>query len=196
MILKRNVQRSFHHRHLMHLLFMKTPFFDDSTAPFYECFRYGRFPDVPAAAAETCEAHNDVGCITISLASTLGKGLEVYDMVDGVWLDAEAPMMTNNNNNNNNTLRMIVFFGDFMEYMTRGKVMCTPHRVVVPPPSFSSSFSDDDDDDEARYSTIYEVIPHPNAVVPIVTTSTATTTTTTISSCSNNLTGRDVFNLK
>eukprot|EP00759_Apiculatamorpha_spiralis_P006675 PhF_6_TR13917/c0_g1_i1/m.22375 len=123
---------------------------DDYSASFYESFRYAAFPDLAPQIAVPCETHNDVGVVTVSLRAEGCRGLQVFSYREGVWVDAEAPMDAAPH-------RIVIFFGDFMDYITRGKCMMSPHRVVMDPSATAP-----------RLSTIYEVLPHPQSVVPRV----------------------------
>lgn len=138
---------------------------NDYAASFLELFRYDTFNDLsPGLAAVPCEAHGDVGMLTISMCSKSDKfsssddkeqqwsesgGLQVYDWSANQWVDAEAPMRNKN--------RLIVLFGEHLQWMTRGEFHHTPHRVVLSPQSRQS-----------RISQIFEILPHPESQVPVV----------------------------
>ena len=132
---------------------------DEFTASFYECFRYASFPTHLAGGKPfyvPCEMHQDVGIITMSMRSRGPRGLQVMHPTTSRWIDAEAPM-------DNNRPLVVVFSGDSMSYISRGKLKPTSHRVVLPCHGHDQSGGGTN-----RYSTIYEVLPHPKAVVPQV----------------------------
>ena len=126
---------------------------DERTASFLEAFRYSSTPlgytfnGDKGGAFMPCEAHYDIGCITITTASSIGTGMQLRH--NGEWIDAEAMLTTAGRDSH-----VLVFAGECMDYMTRSAVPKVEHRVAMAVGSLP------------RYSMIYEVLPLPFAVVP------------------------------
>jgi isopenicillin N synthase-like dioxygenase len=138
---------------------------DEFTASFYELFRYAPCPASKAGGRQLympCEAHQDVGIITVSLRARGPRGLELLCPKTRKWVAAEpmgSPPVANEQSPE--VVRLVVFAGDGMAYVSRGIVKPSLHRVVLP-----THADNDPNPPPSRYSTIYEVLAHPQAVVP------------------------------
>jgi hypothetical protein len=157
---------------------------DEFAASFYESFRYAPFPASKAGGHGfyvPCEMHQDVGIVTVSMRAKGPRGLQLLCPSSKLWVDAEGPM-------DGQQPRVVVFAGDSLAHVSRGRIRPTQHRVVLP----TTQRRGDDDPVRcaSRYSTIYEVLIHPQAVVPQVPMQPQAEEVT---SCSEGLTGRDVF---
>lgn len=174
---------------------------DEFTAPFYETFRYAPCPASKAGGRRffvPCEAHQDVGIITVSMRARGPRGLQLLCPKTHKWVAAEpatppheCPISTDSATAEQQSLppivRLVVFAGDGMSYVSRGSIKPSLHRVVLP-----THADDDPTPPSSRYSTIYEVLAHPQAVVPQCPAS-QTTDDNGAGNMHSALTGRDLF---
>ena len=142
---------------------------------FFETFRYSSTPlshtfhGSRSVGFTPCESHFDIGCITLTTASSIGQGMQIKH--EGQWIDIEKTLVDAGANH------VLVFAGELMDYMTRSKVPKVEHRVVMAVGSLP------------RYSSIFEVLPLPWAVVPRLDTDEADIDPT-------RRTGKEVFYLR
>ena len=150
---------------------------DEFAAPFFEAFRYGSgyrgwheeaavgSAAVPLTCGVPCEAHKDIGLITVTPIPALtgdGKPCEVSPsgvqfsdpQNPSVWFDVEKVTTAACRKLPEPVALVVVFAGEMMDYASRGTVPAPEHRVVVAHGA------------APRYSCIYEVLPHPASVVP------------------------------
>eukprot|EP01064_Diplonema_japonicum_P020787 TRINITY_DN3035_c0_g4_i1.p1 TRINITY_DN3035_c0_g4~~TRINITY_DN3035_c0_g4_i1.p1 ORF type:complete len:305 (+),score=93.23 TRINITY_DN3035_c0_g4_i1:536-1450(+) len=125
-------------------------------ASFHEFFKYNHFDFTEdGKVAVPAEEHKDVGLVTVTHASSLGKGLQAYDWEEAQWVCMESRMTASKGGN-----ILGVLFGSCAERICKGRdyeVCVTPHRVVLPN---STSLP-------PRCSHIFEVLPRPDAVLPL-----------------------------
>ena len=150
---------------------------------FFETFRYSSTPlsltfhhfhHSDDAGFTPCESHFDIGCITLTTASSIGQGMQIKH--EGQWIDIEKTLVDAGANH------VLVFAGELMDYMTRSKVPKVEHRVVMAVGSLP------------RYSSIFEVLPLPWAVVPRLDTDSSDTDEADIDTTRR--TGKEVFYLR
>jgi isopenicillin N synthase-like dioxygenase len=122
---------------------------------FFEAFQYAGLPlshtfhNSGSAGFIPCESHFDIGCITITTASSIGTGMQLKHR--GQWIDAEKCLLEAGRDSH-----VLVFAGELMDYMTNSAVPKVEHRVVMATGSLP------------RYSTIFEVLPLPWEIVPFL----------------------------
>uniref|UniRef100_A0A0G4IC38 Ubiquitin-like domain-containing protein n=1 Tax=Chromera velia CCMP2878 TaxID=1169474 RepID=A0A0G4IC38_9ALVE len=135
---------------------------------FFEAFRYGSNPlalasNKSAEALVASEAHYDIGCITVTTASSLQVGWGIQLRSRGMeaschWVDAEGLLCAADEKQRRTSgspcRHVLVFAGETLDYMTRGEVPKVEHRVVVQRGGLP------------RYSSIFELLPLANSVLP------------------------------
>ena len=89
--------------------------------------RYDAEDDGVYGSHVLCEAHNDVGFITLDACASVA-GLEAFRRADGLWVPVEhAPAPPNGE------LTLLAMVGDTLGRLTANYYMPCKHRVVQPP---------------------------------------------------------------
>ena len=135
-------------------------------------FRYERRSEVDDAAAPhdeeasgkgrlVSEPHRDLGLLSLVIGAS--PGLEVFDTTVGCWVPIEQPPHAGPG------LTATILVGETLTRLTNGRYAPGRHRVFVP--SASSSLPTTDDS-HYRYSLVFALRPHANAIIstPSLTT--------------------------
>ncbi|KAF8516088.1 hypothetical protein JB92DRAFT_2911679 [Gautieria morchelliformis] len=133
-------------------------------------FRYERRSEADDAAAPhedeasgkgrlVSEPHRDLGLLSLVIGAS--PGLEVFDSAVGDWVPIEQPPYAGPG------LTATLLVGETLTRLTNGQYAPGRHRVFVP-----SSLSPADDDSQYRYSLVFALRPHANAIIstPALTT--------------------------
>ena len=147
---------------------------EEPYSSFFEAFRYSGTPlshtfhHSDGAGFTPCESHFDIGCITLTTASSIAQGMQIKH--EGQWIDAEKTLV------DAGAGHVLVFAGELMDYMTHSTIPKVEHRVIMAAGSLP------------RHSSIFEVLPLPWAVVPRLANADSTD--------NERRTGKEVFHLR